>query len=526
MAENVVVQLESASIEIAPGGSPVTITPRVINATSIVDSFTVEVLGGEGWLVAPPMQVRLLPGAQANASIQLSIPADRFVIAGPHTLSVRVASVADSRVQQTLPLPALVREVAGAVKLRLDPQVVTAGSDARFLVWVRNPGNAPVDLKLSAEEAKGLSTFAFEPERLEIPPRHEMASAVTVSTKRPVFSQDENRSFTVHADGAKASLLTTGTLAVRPVIGRRLLRVAKLLATALAVLAVAGVAFAMSANKLDVPKVTGKTQAEATQLLETAGFTVDVTTANSDQIPAGVVIDQTPVAGQKAKKGSVIALTVSVGPVQVEVPNVVGLSQADALIALQNAGLLASPGQPVTSELEPGTIVDQSPQPGEKVAKGSVVTLYASAGLEPVVVPDVTSQAQADAQALLEAAGFVVQVSEEYSDEAAAGLVIEQTPAAEASAPAGSIILLVVSRGGEPFAMPNVVGLTQEAAADMLTALGLTVVVTYDRSSADTNVIAQSPANGDQVARGTQVTITCGSTLSIVPRDIIIIPDL
>jgi serine/threonine-protein kinase len=510
MAESVVVHVEPASIEMTPGGGPVTLSVRVINATSIVDRFTISVVGGDDWLLAPEVEVRLLPGAETTASVRLSIPADRFVTAGPRVLGVRVLSDADSRIQQTVDLPAVVREVPGGLGIRLDPQVVTASGAAHVLVRVRNPGNAPVELDLSAEESKGLSSFAFQPERLTVPPRHEVAAAVTIATKRPMLGADETRSFTLHADGAKVSLSATGTLTVSPRISRRVLRLGKWLLAALILLAIAAIAFLTTGDRVSVPKVTGKSEADARRSLEGAGFVVAVTEQADDSVPEGVVIDQTPAAGQKAKKGSVVDITVSAGPVEVKVPNLIGLSQTDAVITLQNLGLRASPGQQQYSDEPPGTVIDQDPRPGQMAPRDSAVTLIVSRGAEEVSLPGVVGMTVGQAESALRTAGLEVEMTEAFSPDIAAGVVMEQTPPAGATATKGSVVSIVVSAGPEPFVMPYVIGMSETNAVMLLEDLGLVVTVNYEVNTTTTNVVGQTPEGGDTVRRGDDVTITVG----------------
>lgn len=127
---------------------------------------------------------------------------------------------------------------------------------------------------------------------------------------------------------------------------------------------------------VDVPDVRGKSQKSATQTLTAAGFTVGVTTAFSDTVNRGDVISQSPPggAGAQAPKGSTVTITVSQGPKVVEVPDVRGMSSADAQAALAAVGL----GSRIVL-VPPGggdTVVGQDPGSGHKVRSGSVITLY------------------------------------------------------------------------------------------------------------------------------------------------------
>src|SRR5690606_23500582 len=75
----------------------------------------------------------------------------------------------------------------------------------------------------------------------------------------------------------------------------------------------AGTAWAVQSAPVEVPDVTGETQASATSTLEGAGFVVQVQTAFSDSIAEGLVISQVPAGGQAANSGSTVTITVSLG---------------------------------------------------------------------------------------------------------------------------------------------------------------------------------------------------------------------
>src|SRR6185503_9173312 len=95
--------------------------------------------------------------------------------------------------------------------------------------------------------------------------------------------------------------------------------------------------------RAQVPDVVGMTQPAAAAAIVAAQLTVgSVTTASSTVIAAGAVISETPAAGALVDPGSAVDLVVSSGPPQVAVPNVVGLTQAEAMSAIINAGLAAT----------------------------------------------------------------------------------------------------------------------------------------------------------------------------------------
>ena len=104
---------------------------------------------------------------------------------------------------------------------------------------------------------------------------------------------------------------------------------------------------------VSVPNVVGMTQAAASSALTSAGLTVGtITQAYSSTVASGSVISQTPVSGASVASGTAVNLTVSQGPqpiVMVTVPDVSGMTQANAEAAVIAAGLTAGVFQITTA---------------------------------------------------------------------------------------------------------------------------------------------------------------------------------
>ena len=141
---------------------------------------------------------------------------------------------------------------------------------------------------------------------------------------------------------------------------------------------------AQSSEGITVPSVTGKSQAEATSILEKEGFVVTVTQSYNASVQSGYVISQTPEAESSAPKGATITLTVSQGEEnnKVSVPNVVGLEEMDAMASLTESGLTVGNVTQVTNE--DASLQDkvcyQSYSVGTYVEKGTAVDIRISTG--------------------------------------------------------------------------------------------------------------------------------------------------
>ncbi len=134
-----------------------------------------------------------------------------------------------------------------------------------------------------------------------------------------------------------------------------------------------------------MPNVDAKSSAAAKATLQEAGFTVGTVTATfGDRADSGLVTSQTPLANSTADKGSTVNLVLGKGPEMAAVPNVVGMAEADAFKALEQAGF--SP-QALPSEyrvdVAANTVFSQKPAGAESAVRYSVVRYVVSRGPEP-----------------------------------------------------------------------------------------------------------------------------------------------
>ena len=284
-----------------------------------------------------------------------------------------------------------------------------------------------------------------------------------------------------------------------------------LLAVLVAGLGLAAVLLLPGTQKVGVPTVVGADQANAEAKLRQEGFRVDTVQKTAEQ-PAGQVIGQDPTGGTKAKKGSTVTLTVSAGPQQVSVPQVVGLTVSSARGRLQKAGLDASEREENSDTVAQGRVISVSPTEGQKVDKGSSVTLVVSSGKPQVEVPDVVGKSFDEAQSTLQAAGFKVTRVDKESDKSA-GTVLSQNPKSGGRIDSGSTIALTVAKEPSQVPVPDVTGEDAPAAIAALSGQGFVI----DQQSKDVPtpdgdgvVLEQSPAGGKKAKKGSKVTIVVG----------------
>jgi serine/threonine-protein kinase len=129
--------------------------------------------------------------------------------------------------------------------------------------------------------------------------------------------------------------------------------------------------------KVQVPDVTGESQAQAKSDLHNAGFSVSVTQQpTSDPTQVGNVIGQSPHGGTSLAQGSTVTIVVGRTPTTATVPDVTGQSAAAATSALQGAGFtVTKTHKKVTNKSENGIVLSQSPKGGTSANKGSAVRI-------------------------------------------------------------------------------------------------------------------------------------------------------
>jgi beta-lactam-binding protein with PASTA domain len=115
-------------------------------------------------------------------------------------------------------------------------------------------------------------------------------------------------------------------------------------------------------------------------------------------------------------------------PTQVDLPNVVGMTQDQATQTLQDAGFDVQVGQPVSSNLPKNTVATQSPGAG-RASSGATVTISLSSGTGSTVPANIIGMNLSDAQAALQQAGFTKVNAQCVATPGGQGTVLTSDPA-------------------------------------------------------------------------------------------------
>ena len=134
------------------------------------------------------------------------------------------------------------------------------------------------------------------------------------------------------------------------------------------------------ATGVTVPAVLGEADADALQTLDNVALGYSLHFISSPR-PVGTVLTQTPPAGAEVKSGSRVTLTISGTQSAETVPDVVGMSEAQAVAALTQAGFAVSVAHDEPNDRSlPGHVVAQAPAAGSRVMMTSKVSLTVSSG--------------------------------------------------------------------------------------------------------------------------------------------------
>jgi serine/threonine-protein kinase len=134
----------------------------------------------------------------------------------------------------------------------------------------------------------------------------------------------------------------------------------------------------------EVPDVVGRSIAEASNLLGQAGFAVEQTSEPSNTVDEGDVIRTNPAAGSTQPKGATVTVVVSSGPAEGTVPSVVGLTEANAINTLNNAGFTPEVVEQDTGDSsQNGRVIEQSPAGNTTAEEGSTVRITVGRFVDP-----------------------------------------------------------------------------------------------------------------------------------------------
>jgi serine/threonine-protein kinase len=200
-------------------------------------------------------------------------------------------------------------------------------------------------------------------------------------------------------------------------------------------------------------------------------------------------------------------------PALITVPPVVNMPVDQATSTLREAGFEVTPHSEQRDDVAEGIVFAQDPEAGTELEEGGEVIISVSAGATTGTLPTVVGQAVDAARAALAAACFTnVTDTEQPSDDAEPGTVIQMSPAAETEVACSTQISLTVSAGQRT--IPDTTGRTVAEATNLLGQSGYTYGGSQEEASTtvpEGRVIRSDPAQGTSAPQGASVTLIVSS---------------
>ncbi len=253
--------------------------------------------------------------------------------------------------------------------------------------------------------------------------------------------------------------------------------------------------------KVTLKDVTGLVFADAKTQLTAQGFVVTSENVPSDSVEKGKVISvadedgNTLQAGTEIPSGSTVILAVSSGSEGSAIPDVTGLSKAEAKVAIEAAGFNMKETEAASDTVAEGKVISQSPDAGTSAGSGSDVTVVISTGKAAAskTVPNLVGLTEIAAKAALAATDISFgEVTEEYSSTIAAGIVISQTPTSGTTVDGNTTVSFVVSKGAAKYGGTFSISAPPEYVQG--TAATLTVTSSVDNSVLYNATVSSFPA--------------------------------
>ena len=238
---------------------------------------------------------------------------------------------------------------------------------------------------------------------------------------------------------------------------------------------------------IEVEQFVGRAYDDALQKeLDKSSYRVKVDYAYSADTESGIVIAQTPKAGEsrkgiKGQKFADLTLTVSRGEEELYMDDYTYYDKRQAQIDLRGKGFTVTVSEDYSDVVPDGCVISTSPAAGEKVSAGATVILLVSKGekIETTVVPNFVGTTSVDAYEILVKSDLRLgTISYRYDEYADYGIIVEQSLSMGTTVPKGMAkINFVISKGPEPAVTAPI---TTEPAASVTEPAETTAATDFD----------------------------------------------
>ncbi|MDF2502745.1 Stk1 family PASTA domain-containing Ser/Thr kinase [Clostridium sp.] len=249
-----------------------------------------------------------------------------------------------------------------------------------------------------------------------------------------------------------------------------------------------------------VPNVIGMKQDDAKKLIEGQGFKYTVAGTEKNDKPKGTVLECFPNAGEAIAKGGSIRVTISSGPDQSVVPDLMGLDLNKAKEVIENAGYTLGDVSKEYSDNYPyNTVINVNPDVGSTLDKGSAISIVISRGpriKQSTVTPVIGLSQDAAVKALSNIGLSANVVTRITNDSNQNNIVADQDPAAGTKLNQGATVTITVYKYSQPAASTNVPA--QNTSAKAQNNNGTSDNKTVDKNNSGNNVSSNQGNDGNE----------------------------
>lgn len=204
-------------------------------------------------------------------------------------------------------------------------------------------------------------------------------------------------------------------------------------------------------EEIDVPNLVSLSVDQATALGDEEGFVIEVVEyEDSDVYEEGTIIEQDYQVGQTIYNDGTIKVIVSSGNHNATVPDVTGMTEEDAIDAIEELGFVVKVNEISSDEVLEGRVVEQIPSADSTAEEGSYISIYVSMGEkepEKTDVPNLVGLTEEEATSDLADASLQSSITYSESSTVEEGVVISQSISSGNRVDVNSSVTIVVSTG-------------------------------------------------------------------------------
>ena len=208
-----------------------------------------------------------------------------------------------------------------------------------------------------------------------------------------------------------------------------------------------------SVKQITMPDVLGMSEAKARETLEALNIKVTTDYQNSSEAE-GTVFQTSVAAGTGLNSGDAVTIMVSSGTDGIMLPDVSGMTQAEATVLLENEGFGVRVVKENSTEVPKGNVISQDPKGDSRLRRGTEIVLTVSLGTETqeVSMPDLRGMTEETAIATMVELGldYSTPAEQMFSDDYAEGQVCYQNYSPGITVGSGTKVVYKVSKGPEP----------------------------------------------------------------------------